>query len=125
MVSITHSANHFLGSLSAQDRELITPHLHPMELPHEAVFYKAEDMISQLYFPEGGVVSLVVGFANGQFVESGMFGRNGVIGVGAALDGDVALNQATSHVAGAGFAADVNAIRRLVSESPSLRTALA
>jgi CRP-like cAMP-binding protein len=125
MVALETSPNHFLASLSAHDRELITPHLHPMELPHEAVFYKAEDMISQLYFPEGGVVSLVVGFANGQFVESGMFGRNGVIGVGAALDGNVALNQATSQVAGAGLAADVNAIRRLVSESPSLRTALA
>ena len=53
-----------------------------------------------------------------------MFGRNGVIGVGAALDGNVALNQAISQVAGAGLSADVNAIRRLVSETPSLRSAL-
>jgi CRP-like cAMP-binding protein len=82
MISLATSPNHFLASLSARDRELIMPHLHPMELPREAIFYKAEDTISRLYFPESGVVSLVVGFTNGQFVEAGMFGRNGVIGVG-------------------------------------------
>ena len=124
MISLATSPNHFLASLSARDRELIMPHLHPVELPREAIFYKAEDTISRLYFPESGVVSLVVGFTNGQFVEAGMFGRNGVIGVGAALDGEVALNQAVSQVAGAGLSADVSVIRRLASETPSLRSAL-
>ena len=123
MVSVTNSANHFLASLSAQDQDLVTPHLHALDMPLAAIFYRAEDTIDRLYFPESGVISLVVGFANGQFVEAGMFGRNGVIGVGAALDGNVALHQAISQVAGAGLSADVNAIRRLVSETPSLRAA--
>ena len=124
MVSVTNSANHFLASLSAQDQDLVTPHLDALAMPLAAIFYRAEDTINRLYFPESGVISLVVGFVNGQFVEAGMFGCNGVIGVGAALDGNVALHQATSQVAGAGLSADVNAIRRLVSETPSLRAAL-
>ena len=103
MTSQPISANHFLASLSAHDSELIKPHLHPLELPHEAILYKAEDTISHLYFPHSGVVSLIVGFANGQFVEAGMFGRNSVIGAGAALDGGVALNQAIGQVGGLGL----------------------
>ena len=88
---LSNSLNYFLASLSAQDSELIRPHLYPMELPAEAILYRAEETISRLYFPYSGVVSLIVGFANGQFVEAGMFGRNTVIGVTAVLDGAVAL----------------------------------
>jgi CRP-like cAMP-binding protein len=125
MTSLSNSPNHFLASLSAQDGELIRPHLHPMELPHEAILYKAEDTISRLYFPESGVVSLVVGFANGQFVEAGMFGRNTVIGAGAALDGALALNQAIGQVGGSGLAVEVSAIKKLVAQSETLRVAFA
>ena len=51
-------------------------------------------------FSHGGVVSLVVGLSNGEFVEAGVFGRNSVIGVTALLDGPVALNRAIAQVAG-------------------------
>jgi CRP-like cAMP-binding protein len=122
---LSNSPNHFLASLSAQDSELIRPHLQPMELPREAILYRAEETISRLYFPHGGVVSLVVGFANGQFVEAGMLGRNSVIGVGAALDGVVALNQAIGQVEGSGVAVEVSVIKRLVRESETLRSAFA
>ena len=121
----SNSPNHFLASLSAQDSELIRPHLQPMELPRGAIFYRAGDTISRLYFPHGGVVSLVVGFANGQFVEAGMLGRNSVIGVGAALDGAVALNQAIGQVGGSGLAVEASVIKGLVRESETLRSAFA
>jgi CRP-like cAMP-binding protein len=123
MTAQPNSANHFLASLSARDSELIGPHLHPLELPREAILYKAEDTIGRLYFPHSGVVSLVVGFANGQFVEAGMFGRNSVIGAGAALDGGVALNQAIGQVGGSGLAVEVNEIKHLAAESETLRFA--
>ena len=122
---LSNSPNHFLASLSVHDCELIKPHLHAMDLPREAILYGTEETIGRLYFPHGGVVSIVVGFANGQFVEAGMFGRNSVIGVGAALDGAVALNQAIGQVEGSGLAVDVEVIRGLVRESETLRSALA
>jgi hypothetical protein len=42
MTSQLNSANHFLASLSARDSELIKPHLRPLELPQQAILYKAE-----------------------------------------------------------------------------------
>jgi CRP-like cAMP-binding protein len=123
LTSQPSTANHFLASLSAHDSALIKPHLHPLELPHEAILYKADDTISRVYFPHSGVVSLIVGFANGQFVEAGMFGRNGVIGVSAALNGAIALNQAIGQVGGSGLAVEANEIRPLVTKSETLRHA--
>ena len=122
---LSNSPNHFLASLSDQDSELIRSHLLPMDLPREAILYRADETISRLYFPYSGVVSLVVGFANGQFVEAGMLGRNGVIGVGAALDGAVSLNQAIGQVEGSGLAIEVSVIKGLVRESDTLRSAFA
>jgi CRP-like cAMP-binding protein len=90
----TNSPNHFLKSLSASDRDLIFPHLRPVMLASETIVFKAEGPIERIYFPHAGIVSVIVGLSTGQFVEAGMLGRNGVVGAGAALDGQTALNTA-------------------------------
>jgi CRP-like cAMP-binding protein len=82
-------------------------------------------MISRVYFPHTGVVSLIVGLSGGQFIEAGMFGRNSVIGVGALLDGPFALNQAIGQVGGSGMGADVSVLRELMERSKTLRSSLA
>lgn len=124
MPGSSNSSNHFLASLSAQDSQLVRPHLRPTDLPLGTVFYRAEDTINRIYFPETGVVSLVVGLRGGQFVEAGMFGRNSVIGGSALLDGPVALHQAISQVAGSGLAGDAHVLKNLVDESETLRNSL-
>ena len=120
----SNSPNHFLASLSADDRKLIAPHLKPLHLPHGAIFYKAEGTIERVYFPHAGIVSLIVGVSSGQFVEAGVLGRNGVIGAGAALDGQVAFNTAISQAEGAGTVIDASVLKRLARESEAIRIAL-
>src|SRR3954470_16760848 len=120
----TNSPNHFLRSLSAPDRELILPYLKPLDLPLHTVFFKSEETIEQVYFPLSGIVSLVVGLSSGQFVEAGMLGWNGVIGAGAALDGQIAYNTAISQAAGAGTVIEAAVLKRLAKESETIRFAL-
>jgi CRP-like cAMP-binding protein len=115
--------NHFLTSLTPQDSELIKPHLRPMELGHGAVLFRAQETIDHVYFPFGGVVSLVVGLSSGQFVEAGMFGLNTAIGAAATLDGSIALNQAIGQVAGAGVAGESGVLKKLAAQSETLRDA--
>ena len=74
-----------------------------MNLAQGTFIYKAEDSIGQVYFPQTGVISLIVGLTSGQFVEAGMLGRNGVIGAGAPLDGAMALNSAIAQVESSGI----------------------
>ena len=125
MSALSNSPNHFLASLSVSDRDLVEPHLRPLEVPSGAVLHKAADTIDRIYFPYTGAISLVVGVADGHLVEAGMFGRNSVIGGAAALDGSVALNQAVGQVAGSGVTAQVSAVKRLVSQSETLRVSFA
>ena len=48
---LTNSPNHFLSSLSAQDRDLLQPHLKQLQLPQGTALYRADDTISNVYFP--------------------------------------------------------------------------
>src|SRR3954466_5180310 len=120
----TNSPNHFLLSLSASDRDLIFPHLKKLTAPREIAIFKAEDTIERVYFPHSGIISLIVGLSSGQFVEAGVLGRNGVIGAGAALDGQVAFKTAISQAEGAGTVIDASRLKRLARDSEAIRIAL-
>jgi CRP-like cAMP-binding protein len=122
----TNSPNHFLLSLSPSDRDLIFPHLKKVKVtvPHETVIFKVDDTIGRVYFPHSGIISLIVGVRSGQFVEAGMLGRNGVIGAGAALDGQIALNTAIGQAEGAGTMIEASVLKRAAQDSETLRVAL-
>jgi CRP-like cAMP-binding protein len=124
MSALSNSPNHFLASLSARDYELIQPHLRPIELPQGVVLYAAYDEIKRVYFPYKGVISLVIGLDDGRFIEAGMFGRNGVVGGGAALDGRVAINQAIVQAPGSGVTIEMGLLSQFVTQSETLRMAL-
>jgi CRP-like cAMP-binding protein len=120
----TNSPNHFLLSLSDADRSLIFPHLKRVTIPRETIIFKAEDTIERVYFPHSGIISLIVGLSSGQFVEAGMLGRNGVIGAGAALDGQTALTTAIGQADGAGTMIEAGVLKKAARESETLRVAL-
>jgi CRP-like cAMP-binding protein len=116
----SNSPNHFLSSLSAQDSELLQPHLKPAELPSTTTLYKAEDTISRVYFPYTGAVSYVVGIPSGQFVEAGLVGRNSAIGASAVLGYPIALNQAIVQVTLSGVMIEAGILERLIARSQTL-----
>jgi CRP-like cAMP-binding protein len=120
----SNTPNHFLHTLSPHDFGLLQPHLRPVAHETGRVLYAAQDRIERVYFPHNGVISLVTGLSDGQFIEAGMFGRNGVIGGGAALDGRLALNQAVAQVASSGLTIEIGLLQGFANESESVRAAL-
>jgi CRP-like cAMP-binding protein len=124
-MSLSNCPNHFLSHLSPEDSASISPHLKSAKLQSRDVLHYAEETIRQVYFPFTGVVSLVVRLSDGMGVEAGLFGRNSVIGGGAALDGSIALNEAIGQVRGEGVTAEPEILKKLVSQSPTLRKAFA
>jgi CRP-like cAMP-binding protein len=121
---LTNSPNHFLLSLSQQDRDLLQPHLRPLRLPLGAALFRADDIISNVYFPYTGIMSMIVGVSSGQFVEAGMLGRNSVVGTGAALDGPDALNTAIAQIESTGMEIAAVVLKELARKSETLRMAL-
>ena len=90
--------NNFLASLPAKDFELLRPHLKPFEMVHEDLLFDAGDIVHWVYLPHSGVISLVVGLADGQLIEAAMVGRDSLVGGSVALDGGVALNRGIVQV---------------------------
>jgi CRP-like cAMP-binding protein len=88
------------------------------------LLFEAGDPVNWVYFPHGGVISLVVGLGDGQMIEAAMVGRDGVVGGSAALDGKVALNRGIVQIEGAASILDVGILRKAAEQSVTFRTAL-
>jgi CRP-like cAMP-binding protein len=121
---MTRPPNQFLQALSAADFELLQPHLRPMKLDHAAILFELGGQIEQLYFPVIGAISLVVPLQDGQMIEAGLIGQDGLVGAPAALDSATALYQAIVQIEGEAFSLSAGVARSAVNESVSLRSAM-
>ncbi len=124
MAQTPYSANQVLASLAPPDLNFLLPHLRFVDLPQETVLFEAGGTVDRVYFPHGGVVSLVVELTTGDMIEAAMIGREGVVGGLAALDTNISVSRAIVQVAGAGSAVEVDAVRRLADQSAAFRTIL-
>jgi CRP-like cAMP-binding protein len=116
--------NNFLASLPAKDFELLRPHLKPFDMVHEDLLFDAGDIIHWVYMPHSGVISLVVGLADGQLIEAAMVGRDSLVGGSAALDGGVALNRGIVQVEGTASILDVKMLLEVADQSADFRATL-
>ena len=116
--------NHFLASLSPHDFELLRPHLKPFVMVHEDLLFDAGETVNWVYLPHSGVISLVIGLADGQFIEAAMIGRDSLVGGSAALDGKVSLNRGIVQVEGQASTLAVETLREVAEKSVAFRTLL-
>ena len=124
MDSISRSQNGFLSALTADDFELLRPHLRSADLAQEFVLAAAGETLTRAYFPHLGVISLVVNLAKGDHVQVAMIGRDSVLGSFAALGDTTALNSAVVLVPGVASTIDVDRLRAASDQSPTLRALL-
>src|SRR5580704_4001220 len=73
--------------LGASDEEfrLIRPHLQFVDLPDHLVLHRSHQSVKFAYFPNQGLISLVVEMENGKTVEAGLLGNDGASGMPAVL----------------------------------------
>jgi CRP-like cAMP-binding protein len=77
--------NRLLVSLSPADYALLSPHLGAVELERGRLLYDPGDRIDTVYFPHDGVISLMTLMENGAAIESATIGREGALGLTAAV----------------------------------------
>jgi CRP-like cAMP-binding protein len=124
MDSGPRSPNGFLSSLSADDFELIRPHLRTVELAPELVLVEADEVLKRAYLPHRGVISLVVKLTKGESVQVAMIGRDSIFGAFSALGEPTALNSAVVLVPGEASTLDVDRLRTAADHSATFRAAL-
>lgn len=77
--------NRLLASLPADDFAFLAPHLVTVELERGRLLYDPGDRIDTVYFPQDGVISLMTLMENGTAIESATIGREGALGLSAAV----------------------------------------
>src|ERR1700704_5906683 len=125
MAESSHLSNSLLASLRPDKMAALLPHLRFVELPQETVLYENGDTIGAVYFPHDGVVSLVVDLASGETIETGMVGRDSLVGGSSAFDNKISLNRAVAQVAGSASVLEVARFRDLAAQSDTFRAKLA
>ena len=117
-------SNLLLNLLSQADTAALKPFLKPAHLKHKQILFDAGEKINAVYFPTGGVISLVVVLGSGATVEAAMVGRDGVVGAAAALDSGISLSQAIVQLEGESLKCDVGALRGAAWQSQTMLSAL-
>ncbi|WP_298884075.1 Crp/Fnr family transcriptional regulator [uncultured Bradyrhizobium sp.] len=119
-----HKENLLLASLSPSDLAALQPWLKLVTLEQEQVLFEAGDNIDATYFPTSAVISIVVTLSSGQVVEAAMVGRDGVIGVSAALDGRKSLSRAVTQLSGRAMVCSLAELRNAAMQSQTLLSLL-
>lgn len=77
--------NHLLAALPQKFYKRLLPHLESVELPLMKVLYEGGEPITHIYFPNEGLISLLIVMENGTPREVGLIGNEGMLGTAVVL----------------------------------------
>lgn len=106
-----HSQNHILTSLPAEDYKRLAPHLEQVDITLGQVLQETGDVMKHVYFPERAMVSLISRTAQGESVEVGIVGFEGMAGVSAVLGVDQSPHEMMVQINGSMKRLPVTALR--------------
>ena len=92
--------NFLLSRLPAAERARVLARCKRLRIPARTVLHEAGGEIAAVYFPLGGMVSLVVTSEEGQTVEIGTVGSEGLVGTPLALGAGRGRTEALVQVSG-------------------------
>jgi CRP-like cAMP-binding protein len=116
--------NRILLALPDNEFRSIRPHLEFLLLPHHRLLYEPNRKIDFLYFPNRGLISLVIVMEDGKTVEVAVLGREGFAGVPAVFGLTRSTVREVVQIAGDGFKIKAAAFRQALRSSPLLQAAL-
>ena len=113
--------NRLLGSLPAEDYGMVTPHLVQVELERGRLLYDPGDRIDTVYFPLDGVISLMTLMENGAAIESATIGREGALGLMAAVAPRQSLSRAIVQTPARAARISASQLHEAWEKSPRIR----
>jgi CRP-like cAMP-binding protein len=106
------------------DYNSFRPHLEHVELPTHLVLHEAGRKFEFAYFPNRGLISLVVAMKDGKTAEAGVVGSEGFTGVPATVGLSRSPLQAIVQITGDGFRVSVEALQAMLEATPNLQLLL-
>lgn len=118
-------SNVILLSIPDYDYGLLRPHLEYLDLPHHLILHEAGAALEHAFFPNKGLISLVVVMKDGRTAEAGIVGVEGFTGALAVVGLNTSPLRAVVQITGDGFRVPVKVLRRTLESAPELRMILA
>jgi CRP-like cAMP-binding protein len=117
-------SNVILLSIPNSDYTSLRPHLEYVSLPNHLVIHEAGGKIEFAYFPNRGLISLVVVMKDGKTAEAGIVGNEGFTGTLAAVGLNKSPLQAVVQITGDGFRVEVGALQNTLESAPHFQMTL-
>jgi CRP-like cAMP-binding protein len=120
-MDIPETRNQLLNMLPADRREAMLRQAELVELPKKRLLYGIHAPITDVYFLEDGVASIVSVLRDGTAVETSTCGCEGMIGIPLFLGADQVATQAVQQVPGRGWRLSREHFLEHLEASPELR----
>jgi CRP-like cAMP-binding protein len=109
-----------LRSIPEDEYQALRPHLEQVSAEWHQVLHHAGQPLHCGYFPNGGVVSLIVPMRDGKSAEVGMVGREGFVGTPLAGGLDRSPHAALVQVAAPAMRVEADALQAVLPGAPQL-----
>ncbi len=116
--------NRILLTVPDDEFLVLRPLLEQVEMPQYEIFYEQGGRIEHAYFPNSGMVSLVVLVQDGRSVEVGITGSEGVVGAPVAFGFEKAPMRAIMQMPGAGLRMPSAVMEQSFAQCPNLKFAI-
>jgi CRP-like cAMP-binding protein len=120
--SPTHTTgNVFLDKMPAAARAALHPHLQHVSLKHTREIYAAGEPMDALFFPIHSIISVVADLREGETVEIGIVGREGMSGHTVALGQSIARHRSNVQVGDSAECISADHFRAALQSEPELQ----
>jgi CRP-like cAMP-binding protein len=116
--------NRLLAALPGEEYGRLLPHLEAVSLPFMEVLYEGGETIRYVYFPDDGLISLLIVMENETVREIGVVGSEGMLGAAVALGVKTTLTRALIQLPGSAMRMKAGALREELERGGALPNVL-
>jgi CRP-like cAMP-binding protein len=120
----TTVGNQILKSIPESEYQSALPHLEFVVLPHHRILYEPGQRLECAYFPNAGLISLVVAMENGKTVEAAVVGNEGAAGIPSAVYLARSPLREVVQIADDGFRMKVSSLQHVLKSAPQFQMML-
>jgi CRP-like cAMP-binding protein len=116
--------NQLLAALPPDEFALLAGSLRPLDLDLRQALHEPDRPIELVHFVESGMVSMVAPLEEGQLVEVGLVGREGMVGLPVVLGAESGSVEAMVQMAGSALSLPAAALAEALDHGAALRALL-
>lgn len=119
----TTVGNRLLAALPPEEYERLAPRLEPVPVSLSEILFRPGDVLRHVYFPVNSIVSLLTDLSDGNGLEVGLVGKEGLVGISVILGGSE-TKVATVQAAGDALRMEAGDLRREFAQGGELQRLL-